>query len=161
MELITQRVSLDVIGSLRVLTYYVRLIRYAATAKPRIFHILWNNKFVHFDRTFLMLYYKLLGRRSCLLSPTQKQIFSPWKQNTGYISGEAKGRFCSLALSASTRVSGGRLSATRQHKREFEKYFVSDPFKHLDRRRRHIRSTRIHVAHGVLLAHSLEVTPRY
>ena len=29
----------------RVLAYYFRLIRYAATAKPRIFHILWNNKF--------------------------------------------------------------------------------------------------------------------
>ena len=29
----------------RVLMYYARLIRYAATAKPRIFHILWNNKF--------------------------------------------------------------------------------------------------------------------
>src|SRR5580700_10456061 len=26
----------------RVLAYYSRLIRYSATAKPRIFHILWN-----------------------------------------------------------------------------------------------------------------------
>src|SRR5258708_4198903 len=29
----------------RILTYYWRLIRYAATAKPKVFHILWNNKF--------------------------------------------------------------------------------------------------------------------
>src|ERR1700722_8911501 len=29
----------------RVLAYYFRLMRYALTAKPRIFHILWNNKF--------------------------------------------------------------------------------------------------------------------
>lgn len=47
----------------RVLTYYVRLIRYAAAANPKIFHILWNNRFVYFDRTFLMLYYKLLAKR--------------------------------------------------------------------------------------------------
>jgi glycosyltransferase involved in cell wall biosynthesis len=47
----------------RVLWYYVRLICYAATAKPRIFHILWNNKFQLFDRTLLMFYYKLLGKR--------------------------------------------------------------------------------------------------
>jgi D-inositol-3-phosphate glycosyltransferase len=46
----------------RVLTYYSRLIRYAATAEPKIFHILWNNKFLHFDRTLLMLYYKMLGK---------------------------------------------------------------------------------------------------
>jgi len=48
---------------LRVLAYYVKLIRYAATARPRIFHLLWNNKFEFFDRTFLMLYYRLLGKR--------------------------------------------------------------------------------------------------
>ena len=49
---------------LRILTYYAKLIRYAATAKPRIFHMLWNNKFEFFDRTLLMLYYKLLGKKS-------------------------------------------------------------------------------------------------
>ena len=47
---------------LRVCLYYAKLIRYAATAKPRIFHILWNNKFEYFDRTLLMLYYRLLGK---------------------------------------------------------------------------------------------------
>lgn len=46
----------------RILNYYARLILYAATAKPRIFHILWNNKFETFDRTLLMLYYRLLGK---------------------------------------------------------------------------------------------------
>jgi D-inositol-3-phosphate glycosyltransferase len=48
---------------IRVLKYYARLIRYAGTARPRVFHILWNNKFEHFDRTILMLYYKVLGKR--------------------------------------------------------------------------------------------------
>lgn len=50
----------------RVLTYYGCLMRYAATAKPKVFHILWNNKFEHFDRTLLMLYYRLLGKRVVL-----------------------------------------------------------------------------------------------
>jgi D-inositol-3-phosphate glycosyltransferase len=47
----------------RVLIYYLRLIFYAATARPKSFHILWNNKFETFDRTALMLYYKLLGKK--------------------------------------------------------------------------------------------------
>lgn len=50
----------------RVLKYYARLIRYAATAKPKIFHILWNNKFESLDRTLLMLYYKVLGKKIAL-----------------------------------------------------------------------------------------------
>jgi glycosyltransferase involved in cell wall biosynthesis len=48
---------------LRVLVYYFRLIKYAATARPKIFHILWNNKFELFDRTVLMLFYRLLGKK--------------------------------------------------------------------------------------------------
>jgi D-inositol-3-phosphate glycosyltransferase len=47
---------------LRVLKYYARLIGYVARAKPKLFHILWNNKFQLLDRTLLMLYYKLLGK---------------------------------------------------------------------------------------------------
>jgi glycosyltransferase involved in cell wall biosynthesis len=50
----------------RVLLYYWRLLIYAATAKTKLFHILWNNKFVLLDRTVLMLYYKALGKRIVL-----------------------------------------------------------------------------------------------
>lgn len=50
----------------RVLRYYSRLLNYALTAKPRVFHILWNNKFEYFDRTLLMLYYRMLGKRTVL-----------------------------------------------------------------------------------------------
>jgi len=50
----------------RILTYYGRLLRYAGSARPQIFHILWNNKFELFDRVFLMLYYRLLGRKIVL-----------------------------------------------------------------------------------------------
>lgn len=49
--------------ALRVATYYFKLIHYAITAKPKLFHVLWNNKFELFDRTMLLLYYKLLGRK--------------------------------------------------------------------------------------------------
>lgn len=52
--------------ALRLSMYYARLIRYAMTARPRIFHLLWNNKFEYFDRTLLMLYYRFLGKRIVL-----------------------------------------------------------------------------------------------
>ena len=50
----------------RVSMYYAKLIRYVSTAKPKVFHILWNNKFEFFDRTLLMLYYQVLGKRIVL-----------------------------------------------------------------------------------------------
>jgi glycosyltransferase involved in cell wall biosynthesis len=50
----------------RILSYYARLLGYAATAEPKIFHILWNNKFQFLDRTLLMLYYKAHGRKIAL-----------------------------------------------------------------------------------------------
>ncbi len=48
---------------LKLAAYYARLIRYAARGKPRILHILWNNKIEIFDRTVLMLYYKVLRKK--------------------------------------------------------------------------------------------------
>jgi glycosyltransferase involved in cell wall biosynthesis len=51
---------------LRLIFFYARLCRFAAAATPRIFHILWNNKFSYIDRTLLMLYYKLLGKKVVL-----------------------------------------------------------------------------------------------
>jgi glycosyltransferase involved in cell wall biosynthesis len=50
----------------RLLAFYARLCRYAVSAKPRIFHILWNNKLSYIDRTLLMLYYKLLRKKVVL-----------------------------------------------------------------------------------------------
>ena len=50
----------------RILAYYARLITYVVRAKPRLFHILWNNKFELIDRTLLMLYYKIMGKRLVL-----------------------------------------------------------------------------------------------
>ena len=50
----------------RIVAYYARLAMYAARSRAPIFHILWNNKFEHFDRTLLMLYYRLFGKRIIL-----------------------------------------------------------------------------------------------
>src|SRR5262249_46607304 len=72
-----QRPDANVISKVsRVLMYYARLIRYAARAKPRIFHILWNNKIEFFDRTLLMLYYRLLGKRIAL---TAHNVNKRWR----------------------------------------------------------------------------------
>jgi glycosyltransferase involved in cell wall biosynthesis len=43
--------------------YYCRLTRYAAAAKPKILHILWHNKVEYFDRTLLLMYYKVQGKK--------------------------------------------------------------------------------------------------
>jgi D-inositol-3-phosphate glycosyltransferase len=48
---------------LEVLRFYADLIKYSAAGAPKIFHLLWNNKFPFFDRTILMLYYKALGKK--------------------------------------------------------------------------------------------------
>jgi len=47
----------------RLTAYYFKLIKYVATTDSQIFHILWLNKFIYFDRTLLNLYYKLLGKK--------------------------------------------------------------------------------------------------
>ena len=50
----------------RLLGFYLRLAIYALRTNSRLFHILWNNKFVYFDRTVLMLYFRMLGKRITL-----------------------------------------------------------------------------------------------
>lgn len=47
----------------RIALYYSRLLWFGATARAPVFHILWNNKWEFFDRTGLLLYYKLFRRR--------------------------------------------------------------------------------------------------
>ena len=57
----------------KLASYYARLMRYAARSKPRILHILWNNKIEWFDRTILMLYYKALGKKLALTAHNVNQ----------------------------------------------------------------------------------------
>lgn len=51
---------------IRIFAYYRRLLWYATRSRKPIFHILWNNKFETFDRVPLMLYYRLLGKKTVL-----------------------------------------------------------------------------------------------
>jgi D-inositol-3-phosphate glycosyltransferase len=57
----------------KLMLYYARLARYVARSKPAILHILWNNKIEYFDRTLLMLYYKLLGKKVALTAHNVNQ----------------------------------------------------------------------------------------
>ncbi len=50
----------------RLLKYYARLIGYAFTAKPKIFHILWNGKLEIFDRMVLTPFFSFLGKKIIL-----------------------------------------------------------------------------------------------
>jgi D-inositol-3-phosphate glycosyltransferase len=47
----------------RVLGAYLKILKYAISTDAKILHLLWNNKFPFFDRTLLMFYYKLLGKK--------------------------------------------------------------------------------------------------
>lgn len=57
----------------RVANHYKSLMTYVITAKPRMFHILWNSKIQLFDRTLLMLYYKALGKKIALTAHNVNQ----------------------------------------------------------------------------------------
>jgi len=57
----------------RLLVYYGRLVRYATKARPGMFHILWNNRIEHFDRTLLMLFYKAQGKKVVLTAHNVNQ----------------------------------------------------------------------------------------
>jgi glycosyltransferase involved in cell wall biosynthesis len=46
-----------------VLLSYVRLLRYAASSEAPVFHVLWNTRLETLDRTLVLLYYRLLGKR--------------------------------------------------------------------------------------------------
>lgn len=48
---------------IRVTKYYFKLLKYTATTDSKIFHIQWLNKFTYLDRTFLNVYYKILGKK--------------------------------------------------------------------------------------------------
>lgn len=52
--------------ALRLLRYYLALIRWARRTPCRIFHILWYRKFLLFERHTLNWYFKALGKRLVL-----------------------------------------------------------------------------------------------
>ena len=50
----------------RILMYYYYLIKYTIKTDSKIYHIQWMNKFIYFDRTILILFYKLFGKKIIL-----------------------------------------------------------------------------------------------
>lgn len=48
------------------LLVYLRLLRFTVTTKARVFHLLWNYRLEQFDRTILMLLFKLMRKRVVL-----------------------------------------------------------------------------------------------
>jgi D-inositol-3-phosphate glycosyltransferase len=47
----------------RIFTYYIRLLWYTAHTSSELFHIQWENSISLFDRTILILYYKMFGKK--------------------------------------------------------------------------------------------------
>jgi hypothetical protein len=86
----------------RLVEYYARLIRYAWESKAKIFHILWNNKFVYFDRTLLTLYYRLLGKKVVLTAHNINA--AKLRPSAGWASRRVTGRFSSSATYGRPRV---------------------------------------------------------
>jgi D-inositol-3-phosphate glycosyltransferase len=50
----------------RVLSYYARLVVFAARTDAKLFHVLWFRKFPLMERTLLNVYFKLLGKKLVL-----------------------------------------------------------------------------------------------
>jgi glycosyltransferase involved in cell wall biosynthesis len=70
----------------KLLVYYWKLIRYAGLTRAKMLHILWNNKIELFDRTILMLYYKLLGKKVVLtahnVNQARRDLNDSWLNRT-------------------------------------------------------------------------------
>lgn len=67
-----------------VLSFYSKLLWYVAFTAPPILHILWNHhqRLEHFDRTVLMLLYRLFGRRLVMtahnVNTAKRDGFDTW-----------------------------------------------------------------------------------
>jgi glycosyltransferase involved in cell wall biosynthesis len=97
----------------RILIYYGRLLRYAAAAEPKLFHILWYNKLQLLDRTLLLLYYRLLGKRIVL---TVHNVNAGWRDGNDTLLNR-------LSLKVQYRLCDHLLVHTEQMKRELRTGF--------------------------------------
>jgi len=60
----SQRNNANVVQKIsKLLVYYVRILRYVLQSSAPILHILWNNELEIFDRTIMMLFYKMCGKK--------------------------------------------------------------------------------------------------
>jgi D-inositol-3-phosphate glycosyltransferase len=65
----------------RVLLYYARLLHFAWQSQSTVFHILWPNKFLYFDRTILNLYYRCLGKKLVFTAHNVNTEARDWKDS--------------------------------------------------------------------------------
>jgi glycosyltransferase involved in cell wall biosynthesis len=98
----------------RLLLYYWRLLAYTATAKPKVFHILWNNKFALLDRTLLMLYYRALGKSVAL---TVHNVNAGWRDTNDSTVNQ-------LTLRIQYHLCDHLFVHTEQMRRELKRYFA-------------------------------------
>jgi glycosyltransferase involved in cell wall biosynthesis len=101
------------------LTAYARLMAYAARATPKVFHVLWNPKFQLFDRTVLMLYYRLLGK---------KIVFTAHNVNAGQRDNK-DGFLNRLTLRIQYRLADGIFVHTQKMKQQLSDDFRVPPGK--------------------------------
>ncbi len=93
--------------------YYGRLLRYALSARPKVFHILWNNKLQTLDRTVLMLYYKLLRKKVVL---TVHNVNAGWRDSNDT-------RWNTMTLNAQYRLADHLFVHTHSMQRDLESDF--------------------------------------
>jgi glycosyltransferase involved in cell wall biosynthesis len=56
-----------------MIQHYLLLFRYATTSSCSVFHILWNSKIQWFDRTVIMVFYKMMGKKIALTAHNVNQ----------------------------------------------------------------------------------------
>lgn len=98
---------------IRILRYYRRLVTYAVFARPRVFHVLWNNKFEWIDRTLLMGFYRMCGR---------KVAFTAHNVNAGERDG-SDSAINRLTLGVQYRLANAVFVHTEQMRRQLQTVF--------------------------------------
>jgi len=66
---------------MRIIKYYLNIFKYALCTESKIFHILWLNKFLYFDRIFCTLYYKALNKKIVFTAHNVNQEARDGKDN--------------------------------------------------------------------------------
>lgn len=62
----SRKAASTLVKASRNLIFYSRLFHYTLHSRSKIFHILWNNRLPIVDRTVLMVFYKLCGKKLVL-----------------------------------------------------------------------------------------------
>jgi len=63
-----------------IFLYYLRLLSFALRSRASVFHIQWDNSFFLFDRTLLLAFYRMLGKK---LVYTAHNVYKEERDGTG------------------------------------------------------------------------------